>query len=571
MQNNRRKNTAGTGSAMDGFVRRGRQASTARRASLNSRGVQPRKASGKRMDGFIPRQDSSRPVQFEDKDQWVDDNTLSIDSDGPVLDTGDSVKGGTKKPKFWQLGKKRRLKKGKPEPSRRKKIIKRTLLLLLLVLVLIGGYLGWKVLNNSAKVFDGNVLGFLDTAKLKGESEGRVNFLLAGNSADDKGHDGANLTDSIMIASLDTRNNTAFMISIPRDLYVDYEVRNCSVGYRGKINAAYTCGEQVGFNEDGYPEGGMGLLAKVVEENFGIKTHYYALVNYSAFKDGVDAVGGITINIQSNDPRGIYDPSPDYSARNCCALAKYPNGPVKLTGKQALNLARARGDSRNAYGFAQGDFNRTENQRKMLLALKDKALNAGTLSNPAKIASLFDSVGKNVKTDIKTNEVRRIYDLGKKVDSKNIKSIGLTDKNVALVTTATLPGAGSVVVPVAGNTNYSQIKLFMKKLTSTDPLVREGAEVVVLNASGISGLAQKKADELTVKGINVVSVGNATTRDGTVIIDRTKGTKNSTKTTLEQRFGVKATTTATGIPEALNSTADFVVIIGKSGATSASQ
>lgn len=554
------------GNAIDGFVRRNRGSQGAHRRPTLDR--QKGALSARRTDGFVPRHaDASAPVQFSDKDAWIDDNTLAIDPDAPILDQGRDIKGGIKKPKFWQFIKKRRLNKGKPEPSRRKKVLKRIGLFIAFILIIIGGYLGWKILKNTAQIFDGNVLGFLDSAKLKGESEGRVNILLAGNSADDKGHEGASLTDSIMIASLNTKDNTAFMISIPRDLYVDYGVRNCSVGYKGKINAAYLCGEQINFNEDGYAEGGMGLLAKVVEAHFGIKTHYYALVNYSAFKDGVDAVGGITIDIKSNDPRGIYDPSLDYTTRNCCALAKYPNGSVKLNGKQALNLARARGDAYGSYGFSQSDFNRTENQRKMLLALKDKALSAGTLSNPAKIASLFDSVGKNVDTDIKTNEVRRMYELGKKVESKNIKSIGLNDKDVALVTTTTISGAGSVVVPVAGTTNYTQIKRYMQGLTSSDPLVREAAGVVVLNGSGVSGLAQTKSDELAVKGINITDIGNAAARDITTILDLSGGTKPSTKAALQQKFGVSATTNKTSVPEAANYQADFIVIIGKQGSS----
>lgn len=566
MQNNRRKNTAGTGSAMDGFVRRGRQGSAARKASLDSRGIQPRKTSGKRVDGFVPRhQNPANPVKFEEKDEWIDDYTLTIDPDAPVLDTGDSIKGGIKKPKFWQFGKKRRLKKGKPEPSRRKKIIKRTILIFILILALIGGYLGWKVLKNSARVFDGNVLGFLDSTKLKGESEGRVNILLAGTSEDDIDHDGADLTDSIMLTSIDVKNNTAFTVSIPRDLWVKYGER-CSAGFEGKINSAYQCGEKIQFKEEGYAEGGMGLLSKIVSTNFGIPIHYYGKINYTAFKDAVDAVGGITVTIDSDDPRGVYDPNIQKKDGGPLKLA---NGPQKLNGLTALALARSR-NSKGGYGMSRGDFDRTTYQRAMLVALKDKALSAGVITNPAKLGELLDAAGNNVDTDFNSSEVRRLYDLSKIIKNENIKSIDLASDDVGMLTTGSYYGA-SIVRPVAGVSNFTAIKAYFKKLTSTDPLVKEGAKVAVLNASGASGLAQKKADELTVKGVNVVNVGNAAARDTTVIIDLTKGTKNNTKTALEQRFGVKAITTTTGIPEAQNSTADFLVIIGKSGAASTSQ
>ena len=257
----------------------------------------------------------------------------------------------------------------------------------------------------------------------------------------------------------------------------------------------------------------------------------------------------------------------DYTSRTCCALAKYPNGPVTLNGKQALNLARARGDHAPTYGFAKGDFTRTEHQRQMLVALKDKTLSAGVLSNPAKIGSLFDSLGGNVKTDFNVNELRRLYDLGKKVQSNNIKSIGLTDDGVSLVTTDMISGAGSVVVPVAGISNFTQIKAFMLKLTSSDPLIREGAKVTVLNGSGVVGLAQKKADLLSSRGLTVSGIGNAAARPTTTVIDLTKGKKNGTKTFLEKQFGVASTIDVVANPEAKNYQSDFVVIIGaQSGA-----
>jgi LCP family protein required for cell wall assembly len=562
MKQNRRRPS----NAIDGFVPRNRVQRAEGRASLDSEPKAPEAS-----EGFVPRKaDASHNIELSGDDSWVDENTLSLDEDTSLGNNLHSRRGAQKPPHFWQFAKKRRLRKGKPESSLRKKIVKRTILVIVLILVLIGGFLGWKVLRATSRVFNGNILGILNTTKLKGEDTGRVNILLAGNSADDKGHDGANLTDSIMVVSLNTKDNSAFMISIPRDLYVDYGTEDCSVGYKGKINAAYICGEQTKFSESGYPDGGMGLLEKVVHQNFGLDINYYALVNYGAFRDAVDAVGGVTINIQSSDPRGIYDSSLDYTSRTCCALAKYPNGPVTLNGKQALNLARARGDHAPTYGFADSDFTRTKHQRQMLVGLKEKALSAGTLSNPAKIGSLFDSLGGNVKTDFEVSEIRRLYDLGKKVQSNDIKSIGLSDDGVSLVQATMLGSAGSVVVPVTGTSNFTQIKAYILKLTSSDPVVREGATVAVLNASGVVGLAQKQSDLLTAKGLTVSGVGNATQRTGTAVVDLTGGKKNSTKSYLQKQFGVTATTDTVANPEAKNYKTDFVIIIGAqtSGSTS---
>ncbi len=551
--------------AIDGFVPRNR--TTRRRASLDQSQVRARHTT----DSHTRSQRATQPLVIKEEDGWVnhDPDTLEIDevdlqSSTGILSREDRRLGPQTHPRFWEVFKKRRIKNGKPEPSLRKKIVRRTILVIVLIGVLVGGFLGWKVIKNATKVFNGNILGILDTTKLKGEDEGRVNILLTGTSEDDPGHDGAKLTDSIMIVSLDTKNNNAFMLSIPRDLWVNYQTRNCSVGYQGKINAAYTCGEQIDFNQDGYPTGGVGLLEKIIEDSFGLKLHYYAKINYTAFQDAVNAVNGIDINLQTDSPNGILDRIFDWECKYRCYKVKYPNGPLHLNGEQALDLARARGDFTGYPTYGTGnDFGRTERQRQMLIALKDKALSIGILSNPAKLSSLLDAAGNNVLTDFKISELRRLYEVGKKIDSKNITSIGLTDDGVELVQTFTSADGQSAVRPVAGVANFTQIQNYLKKLTSNDPVVREGASVVVLNASGTVGLAQTQADTLTEKGITVQAVGNAAAREVSVIIAKSAG-KTGTKKYLEKQFGVTAITNSDSIPEAANYGADFIVVIGKS-------
>jgi LCP family protein required for cell wall assembly len=352
---------------------------------------------------------------------------------------------------------------GSPAPRKHrswKRILKRTLITLLVIGLLWGGYVGVKVAINAAKAFDGNLFGLLQQTKLQGEDTGRVNILLAGNSADDAGHNGGELTDSIMIVSLDVRNNTAFMLSIPRDLWVNIP----GEGY-SKINAAYPDGKADKFSDTGYPAGGMGLLEKTIENNFNIDLNYYALVNYTAMRDGVNAVGGIDVNIQSTDPRGLYDPSRDWTGPYGTPLVKLTNGVHHLSGQQALNLARARGDTYGSYGYGTADFTRTQNQRLMLVALKEKATSAGVLANPIKVGQLLDSVGNNVQTDFQTKEVRRLSQIGQKIPSSSIKSVGLSDVNGKnLLTSYRSYNGQSALIPKAGVDDYSQINSYLEQL-----------------------------------------------------------------------------------------------------------
>jgi LCP family protein required for cell wall assembly len=351
---------------------------------------------------------------------------------------------------------------GRPGKPRWKKVLITFCIILAVILAGSGAWVGWKFASNLAKIYGWNNLwSLLHSTKLKGEDRGRVNILLAGNSADDPGHGGANLTDSIMLVSIDPKTNKAFLLSIPRDLYVNIPDN----GY-AKINETYQDGEEDGFSEPGYAKGGMGLLEKVVSESTGQPIDYYALVDYSALKNAVNAVGGVTVNIQSSDPRGLYDPSPDLTTHQ--ALVNLPNGLQTLNGQQALGLSRARGDSYRAYGFPQSDFDRTEHQRQILIALKDKASGLGTLSNPVKLGELADSLGDNVHTDLKGGETRRLYTIMKQIQNSNIKSAGLNDANGEdLLDSYTTRSGQSALVPRAGIDNYDEIQAFISSLTGT--------------------------------------------------------------------------------------------------------
>lgn len=554
------KKQRNSGYVMDGFVPRRREPLASQRPTLDQ-SSQKRRRHQPVASEPLSLQSAQHDTPRRRTELLSQNDTLVIDPE-ELTDTLEDQK--APKLKWWQFRKKRAARRTGARGPRRHKKTKRIALLALVIALLVGGFLGWKFLKNTAKIFDGNVLGFFETVTLKGEDQGRVNILLAGTSEDDGPlHGGATLTDSIMVASIDTKNNTGFTMSIPRDLWVNYG-EQCIAGYQGKINVAYQCGEDVGFSESGYATGGMGLLQKIVTENFGIPIHYHGKISYNAFKDAVDAVGGVDIEITSDDPRGIYDPNFQPQEGGPLKLA---NGPQQLDGQTALRLARSR-NSAGGYGMMRGDFDRTTYQQAMLLALKDKALSAGVITNPAKLGELLDAAGDNVVTNFQSSEVRRLYELAKQIENQSVTTIDLASEDVALLTTGSYNGQ-SIVRPVAGLTDFSDIQSYLKKLTSSDPVVREGAKVVVLNGSGVIGLAQQRADELTAKGINVVTIGNAENYATTLIIDKSDGTKNGTKGVLEQH--VNAIATAQDNVDAANYEADFVVIIGKQSTATTTQ
>lgn len=448
------------------------------------------------------------------------------------------------------------VKRGRWQRFKQKVTLKRTVLVMALLVILIGGFVAGKFAWNAHKVFGGSIFGVFSNTKLRGEDNGRVNILLAGNSADDAGHSGGQLTDSIMLVSIDTRNHKGFMLSIPRDLWIKVPGDG-----HAKINSVYVTGEANNFDEYGYPKGGMGQLEQTVGEALDMPIHYYALVNYTALKQSVDAVGGVDVTIKSDDPRGLYDPNIDWTTKG--PLVKLTNGTHHLNGRQALNLARARGDAYNSYGFAGSDFDRTEHQRQILAAIKDKAISAGVLSNPARVSSLSDAIGNNVKTDFKLSEVKRLYELIKDINGGSIKSLSLNDDNgESLLASYSSPNGQSALIPAAGMDDYSDIQRFLHKQTSSNPVVQESAKIVVLNGTTSYGLASKVKSDLKSKNINVTDVGDAgnTAQITTTIIDLSGGHKPGTKASLIKIFGSHVTTQNT---YGTLYDADFIIVLGK--------
>jgi polyisoprenyl-teichoic acid--peptidoglycan teichoic acid transferase len=314
----------------------------------------------------------------------------------------------------------------------------------LLFVIFIAAWDARNISHASAKMFgSGNLMQALSPTSLKGSDHGRVNVLIVGYSVDDPGHPGASLTDSIMLLSMSTTNHTGYMLSIPRDLYVKIP------GYgAAKINEAYK-------------DGGISLLEQIIENNFQTHIDYSALLDYTAVRDSVNALGGVTVNIKSPDPRGLYDPN--ISPADGGPL-KLPNGPQQIDGQTALNLTRARGDAYGSYGFPQSDFNRTEHQRQVFTAMKEK-LNWKLILDPRKNGEVFDAFANNVKTDVTLGEVRPLYGLFNGIPASQLQSISLNNFNGKNLLASTYY-EGSTLSPAAGANDYSDIDAALNQLNS---------------------------------------------------------------------------------------------------------
>lgn len=437
------------------------------------------------------------------------------------------------------------------------RIIKWIVIGLLVIGALIGGYVVLKAILAGNNVFQGSILDIVQNQPLKEDENGRSNFVIFGTAEDDEGgeHGGRNLTDSIMVLSIDQDTKDAYMLSLPRDMWVEYQ-ETCTVGNQGKINAVYFCASNDGEDE---PAGAAALQAKV-GEIVGLDIQYYVHLNFTAVVQAVDAVGGVDVTIESEDPRGILDRNFDWKCRYTCYYVNYANGEVAhLDGEHALALARAR-NAAGGYGLPGGNFDREKNQQKIIRALLNKALSAGTLTNLGAVTGLIDALGNNLRTNIETKEIRTLMDFGTKLKQENIISLSLVTEGEVLVTTGMHNGQ-SIVRPIPGLFDYSGIHAYVDENVTSDPVTKEKPHLMVLNGSGVAGAAQTKADELANLGFIIDSVDNAPEGSYPAVeIYQIDLEKEASAAKLKELYGVTIKKTAP--PVSVTGETDFVVIIG---------
>lgn len=413
-----------------------------------------------------------------------------------------------------------------PFAKKKKRRIRRYVILAIIIAILAGlGWFGWVSYNSFKNIFGGEgapgLLGLFDKTQLKGEGSGRVNVLLLG--VGDDGHAGATLSDTIMVLSIDTKNNKAAMISIPRDLYVKINGN----GY-AKINSAHAYAEKA--KEGTGPE----AAKETVSEVLGIPIHYYIRVNFTGFKKIVDAIGGVDINVEKN----LYDPYYPGPNDKGYVTVNIKAGNQHMNGDTALKYARSRQTT--------SDFDRGKRQQQVMVAIKDKILSPSTLLNPKKLADIIGIVGEHLATDFKTNEFQRVLELAKKVDSGSIVNKVLDNTEQGLLQNSN-GSYGYALIPRLGLGNYKDIQEMAKNIFNEQTIKSENARIAIYNGTTKTGLATQAAEKLKAAGYNVVYYGTATTskQTYTTIKDYSGGNKPKTIDALKTLLNASSQT-ATG-------------------------
>ncbi|HSH04403.1 MAG TPA: LCP family protein [Anaerolineae bacterium] len=306
--------------------------------------------------------------------------------------------------------------------------------------------------------------------------------------------DGPTRTDSMMVVTIDPIGGTAAVLSLPRDLWV--EIPGIGVD---RINQAHYYGEAYE-----YPGGGGPALAReTVAATLGIKIDYYITVNFDAFTEVVDLIGGIDIEV----PETIDDP--DYPD-NCYGFDPFyiEEGEHRLNGALALKYARTRA----TFG---GDVDRAERQQQVVLAVRDRVTQLGILPQlMGQSSDLWASLQKNVRTNMTLDTMIQLGLLVPEIPRDNIRTVVIDYQYVYGEIT---PEGQQVLVPIRENIRALREEMFAPPAVPTPVLddelpqrvVAEGARVVIYNGTPVFGLAGQTEAYLTSLGINVVDIGNA--------------------------------------------------------------
>ncbi|MBP6016658.1 MAG: LCP family protein [Candidatus Promineofilum sp.] len=331
----------------------------------------------------------------------------------------------------------------------------------------------------------------------------RVNILLLGVDlrCDEEG---PTHSDTIIIATIDPVSQSAALLSLPRDLWVEIPDFGAN-----RINQAYFLGQAYEL-----PGGGAGLAVETVEAFLGIPIDYYLAVDFKAFVDFVDMMDGVVIDV----PERIEDPNyPD----NCYGYDPFTidAGQQRLDGATALKYAR----TRVTFG---GDVDRAGRQQQVILAVRDQATQLNSLPQLLFNApQLWRSFQDNVDTDLSLDQALQLANLVRNIPRDNIHNRVLDYDYVYNDTTF---DGQQVLVPLRDEVRLLRDELFAPPPVPT-PIIEalptvitvEDARVAIFNGTSSFGLAAETQQYLLRQNVTVTEVGNAdsSTYSTTQIID----------------------------------------------------
>lgn len=276
-----------------------------------------------------------------------------------------------------------------PRPAKSTKLAEWLLFAVFGTLIVLGGFALYTSFSPSHRL----VPNFVE----EGLKQDRLNILLIGIGGDTHTGGGQDLADSIILLTLQPSTRQAALISIPRDMWVPMGRYG-----RHRINLAHATG-----NQSGYPGAGPGLLVDTVSGAFAQPVHAFARIDFAAFRDIVDSLGGIEIDVPTRIHDELFNDT-------------FEKGPQKMNGDRALRYAR--------YRFIKGtegdNFARELRQQQVIDAIRARLREQGP-ADIIKLAQTARALSRNTETNLTTPQMVSLYRNFKDIDRSKIRNISL--------------------------------------------------------------------------------------------------------------------------------------------------
>ena len=335
------------------------------------------------------------------------------------------------------------------------------------------------------------------------DGAGRVTILLVGlDFRDWNSEEKYSRSDTMILLTLDPLTKTAGVLSIPRDMWVSIP------GFEhSKINTAYYLGDAYKL-----PGGGPGLAIKTVEEFLGVPINYYAQIDFQAFEDFIDEIGGVRVVVPSKI-------TIDKLGDGAKTIKKLRPGEHILSGPWALAYARAR--------YTEGgDFDRALRQQQVLMGIRERVFNVEMLPKLiAKAPEIYSELSSGIRTNLSLNDAIRLALLAQQVEEGNIQRGVINDDYVLF---GFSPDNLSILIPLPDKIQLLVDQIFntgssLGPATAGDALAQmqaESASLAIFNGSSTPDLADRSANLLRSQGVNVASVSETADRTfATTVID----------------------------------------------------
>lgn len=316
-----------------------------------------------------------------------------------------------------------------------------------------------------------------------------VNILLLGMDIGDPNQEDnkeIKRTDTIMVVNYNPETDKITTVSVPRDTLIQNN------GNSVKINSAFAIG-------------GYSRIKTEVEGLLNVNINYIVKVDYDAFVDIIDAIGGVKMKIERNM---IYDDEGQNLHINFKA-----GETVKLDGQKAQEFFRWRKNN-DGSGFANGDLDRIQNQQKFIAKVIDKCTNPLIVFRIPKIMS---AIGNNVETNMSPFSIIKY----------GLKFMGVSNNDISMLTAAgtpkTINGQSFLVFDKNSNKDIiSQLASSEVSSKSENGISKENIKIKILNATKINGLASELKINMNNIGYTKIDTGNTELSDKTVILSNNK-------------------------------------------------